>query len=350
MNVVGLMSGTSGDGVSAALVEVGRGRPRVLATRTTPYPPALRRRVLELPRAGAAELCEMSVILGEAFAAAARPFARRAQLVGSHGQTVWHIPGRASLQIGEPAVIAAATGLPVVSDFRPADIAAGGQGAPLVPFADRMLFARRGRSVAVLNIGGIANVTWLGADGRVAAFDTGPGNCLMDAAARRFLGKPFDRDGARARRGRPDLALLAGWLRHPWFRTPPPRSTGRELFSDDWLERRGRTGADDLLATLARFTAFTLASHTLACGRPDDVLVGGGGWRNRFLIQLLEDRFGHPLRPTDDAGVPWDAREAAAFALLAWAHVKGIPANIATGGRPAVLGKYSAPSTEGSPG
>ena len=341
MRILGLMSGTSGDGVSAALIEAGRGRPRLLAHRNLPFPAALRRWILDLPRANAPALCEANVRLGEAFGAAARAMSREADLIGSHGQTVWHIPGRASLQLGDASVIAAQTGLPVVSDFRPADIAAGGQGAPLVPFADRALFAKPGKDIAVLNIGGIANLTWLGADGKVTAFDTGPGNCLLDGAARRFLKKPFDRGGAAARKGKPDLALLNRWLEHPWFSLPPPKSTGREMFDNSWIPKRGR--AEDVLAALTRLTSITLASQVLACGRPEEILVGGGGWKNRFLIEQLEECLGVPLRPTDDAGVPWDAREAAAFALLAWAFTKRIPANIATGGRPAILGRLTLP-------
>ena len=342
MKILGLMSGTSCDGLSMALVDAGRGRPRVLEHASVAWPAAFRRRLLALPRATAAEICEANVAIGEAFGKAARGLAKKADVIGSHGQTVWHVPGKASLQVGEPSVIAALTGKPVVADFRPADIAAGGQGAPLVPFSDRLFFANKNIDVAVLNIGGIANVTWLGRDGRVAAFDTGPGNCLLDAAARRFLGKPYDRDGATARRGKVDFGLLEKWLAHPWFEAPPPKSTGRELFGDAWVPKRGKPA--DILATLTRLTAITLASQTLACGRPAEILVGGGGWRNRFLIEGLETLFGVPLRPTDDHGVPSDAREAAAFALLAWAFVKRIPANIATGGRPAVLGRLSIPS------
>ncbi len=341
MRFLGLMSGTSCDGLSMALVEAGAGRPRVLEHGSVAWPAAFRKRLLALPGARAPELCEANVAIGEAFGKAARGLAKKADVIGSHGQTVWHVPGKASLQIGEPSVIAAITGRPVVADFRPADIAAGGQGAPLVPFADRMFFGSKKHDVAVLNIGGIANVTWLGRDGRVTAFDTGPGNCLLDAAARRFLGKPYDRDGATARRGKVNFPLLEKWLAHPWFEAPPPKSTGRELFSDAWVPKRGKPA--DILATLTRLTAITLASQTLACGRPAEILVGGGGWRNRFLIEGLETLFGVPLRPTDDHGVPWDAREAAAFALLAWAFVKRVPANIATGGRPAILGRLSLP-------
>jgi anhydro-N-acetylmuramic acid kinase len=342
MRVLGLMSGTSCDGISAAVVEMRGSRPAVVASRAFPYPSAVRARLLALPRAGAEELCLANVAIGRLFGRAARVLARGCDLVGSHGQTVWHLPGRASLQLGEASEIAAAAGLPVVSDFRPADIAAGGQGAPLVPFADRLFFERRNENIGVLNLGGLANVTWLGRDGRVAAFDTGPGNCLLDAAARRLLGKPYDAGGATARRGTPDARFLGRRLRHPWFRTPPPKSTGRELFDDSWIPRRGRPR--DVLATLAELTAASVASQLDAwCGRPGRVFVGGGGWKNRHLVSRLEAHLGLPLRPTDDAGVPWDAREAAAFALLAWAFHRRIPANIATGGAPAVLGRLSLP-------
>lgn len=338
MRILGLMSGTSADGLSMAVVEAGRGRPRVLDHGEEPFSPADRRFLLALPSATAPDLCAAGVRVAELFAKGARRLARGCALAGSHGQTVWHIPGRASLQIGDGCTIAARLGLPVVSDFRAADIAAGGQGAPLVPFADRLLFARPRRSVAVLNIGGIANITWIGRRGEVAAFDTGPGNCLLDAAARSLLGRAFDPGGRTARRGRPDLAWLTARLRHPYFAQPPPKSTGRELFDAGWVPRGS---APDVLATLARLTAASLGSALFALGPVDDVYVGGGGWKNRFLIELIEEHAGIPLRPTDDAGVPSDAREAAAFALLAWAHHRRIPANIATGGRPAILGKLS---------
>jgi anhydro-N-acetylmuramic acid kinase len=337
MRALGLMSGTSADGVSAAVVETGPPL-RVLEYRTLGFPPATRRRILALRDAAAGELCEANFWLGEIFARAARRMRTAYEVIGSHGQTVFHVPGSSTLQLGEPCVIAERTGRTVVADFRPRDIAAGGQGAPLVPHFDRRVFGgRRGR--ALLNIGGIANVTFPD-DG--TAFDTGPGNCLLDEAVRRMGRGDFDRGGRIAARGRVDLRLLDRWLRHPYFAKRPPKSTGRELFAWDFV---GAKPTADVVATLTCLTARTIAEAVRRWGPPglQEVVVSGGGVYNRTLLDHLRWLLwpAQP-RPSTVYGLHPLAKEPAAFALLAVDTLRAAPNNVpsATGARrPVVLGK-----------
>jgi anhydro-N-acetylmuramic acid kinase len=363
------MSGTSADGIDAALVEIeGAGettRARLLAFLTHPYDADLRARVLGAGEVLTAELLDLHYRLGEEFAAAAlrvlEPARRQGlavHLVGSHGQTVRHRPraggpgGRAAtLQIGEPAVIAERTGLPVVADFRPRDVAAGGEGAPLVPLVDWLLFRAGGRVRACLNLGGIANVTVLDAAvERVRAFDLGPANMPLDAvvAAWTHGAEPFDRDGARAATGRIDAGLLAELLAHPFLALPPPKSTGRETFGRPFVEPllvrfRGREA--DLLATLTRFVADGVADGLRRFGPPrlEEVLVSGGGARNRTLMAALADGLAPAaVRSVEAVGMDPDAKEAMAFAVLANETLFGHPGNLpgATGAAgPRVLGK-----------
>src|SRR5262245_35338205 len=313
--IVGLISGTSADGVDAALVEVeGAGedlRVRVLEFVSRPYAPPLRDRVVAAGEASAPALLDLHYELGEVFAEAAGALidvARRrglaVHLIGSHGQTARHHPRAdgthgqaATLQIAEPAIIAERTGLPVVADFRPADVAAGGEGAPLVPLVDWLLFRLAGRTRACLNIGGIANATVLPpAAAGVHAFDLGPGNMPLDIVVQAWTrgAETFDRDGVRATRGRIDPDLLARLLAHPYFALPPPKSTGREAFGAPFVAPllpafAGREA--DLLRTLTRFVAEGIADglHRWA-GRPvDEVMVSGGGARNpRLMADLAE--------------------------------------------------------------
>jgi anhydro-N-acetylmuramic acid kinase len=374
--IVGLMSGTSADGTDAALCEIaGAGaalRARVLAHLTIPFPRPLRERIYALADADASELCEMNVLLGETFAEAVLAVCKAAaleprdvHLVGSHGQTAAHRPrsaGRigATLQIGEAAVIAERTGLPVVSDFRVRDVAAGGEGAPLVPLIDQLLFRVPGVRRAIQNIGGIANVTLVG-DNETVAFDTGPGNMALDAVARAASRgvDAYDVDGRRAARGQIDAALLAELHRHPFLAHPPPKSTGRELFGkpfvypllDRFAQRApsapGLSALDDLLATLTRFTAETIArayrEHLPA--PPDEIYLCGGGASNPTLRAHLTSLCAPvPVRDTDALGIPPKAKEAVAFAVLANETLFGHPGNVpratgARGGR--VLGKIS---------
>ena len=378
MRIVGLMSGTSLDGVDAALVEVtGEGigdvRTHVVHALTLPYDDARRAAIHDGIRAGTAEaLCGLHAELGEWLAEAVVRVCQAANVelssvdaVGSHGQTVWHRPpagGRrgATLQLGDAATIAERTGIAVVSDFRTRDIAAGGHGAPLVPWVDQLLFALPDRSRALQNIGGIGNVTRVpprDSDEPVFAFDTGPGNALIDAAVEIATGGKlnFDRDGRLAARGVVDESLLADLLRHPYFAAEPPKSTGREEFGRPFvaklvelLEPEGDQDWMDLVATLTELTARTIADAYQRWLIPrglDEVVLTGGGAKNPTLVARIAALL-DPLPLVDGAslGVDPEAKEAVAFAVLAWAHLRGIPANLpsATGAAgPRVLGSFT---------
>jgi anhydro-N-acetylmuramic acid kinase len=372
------MSGTSLDGIDAALVEVnGTGeddvRARLVRALTVEYDESRREAIHAAIVSGSAEaLCGLHADLGEWLAEAALRVCAEADVplsdvdaIGSHGQTVWHRPPSAdrrgaTLQLGDPATIAERTGCAVVSDFRTRDVAAGGQGAPLVPWVDRVLFAAEGKSRALQNVGGIGNVTWVPPKGSrepVFAFDTGPGNALIDAAVELATDgrHAFDRDGRLAARGDPDVALLADLLRHPYFAAPPPKSTGREEFGRPFVARlveatrpEGDRDWLDLVATLTELTARTIADAYRRWVLPrgvDEVVVTGGGARNPTLMARLRALL-DPLPVLDGSalGIDPDAKEAVAFALLAWAHLRGLPANVpeATGARgPRVLGSYT---------
>lgn len=376
--VVGLMSGTSADGTDGALCEIsGAGestRARVLSHVTVPFPRPLRERIYALGNADAGELCDMDVLLAEtfaeaAFAACAAAGARMedVHLVGSHGQTAVHHPRSAgkygaTLQIGEAAVIAERTGRPVVSDFRVRDVAAGGEGAPLVPLVDHLLFRAPGKRRAIQNIGGIANVTLVRERAsEIVAFDNGPGNMALDSTARAASrgAEPYDVDGRRAARGRIDQAVLAELHRHPYLAQRPPKSTGRELFGKGFvyplLDRfgvrppsvPGGSPFDDLLATLTRFTAEAIArsygEHLPAY--PDEIYVCGGGAANPTLMAHLTELCAPAtVKDTGALGVDPKAKEALAFAVLANETLFGHAGNVpqATGARgPRVLGKLS---------
>lgn len=367
--VVGLMSGTSVDGIDAVLVELTHSgiqtRHEILAFGTTALPDGLRREVFGLFAAEASldALCRVNFALGEAFAEAALDIIKQAglkpaavDLIGSHGQTVRHLPvDGATLQIGEAAVIAARTGVVTIADFRPADMAVGGEGAPLVPLVDRLLFAHPGQGRLLLNIGGIANITVLPADGGEGlAFDLGPGNMLIDAAVAHFSNarERYDRDGERAARGRVDQVLLAELLHHDFLRREPPKSTGREEFGVAMLAdilRRGAWEEDELVATL---TAFTVQSIAEGINRfcPADcagLWVAGGGVHNPQIMTGLQKALPDlAVASLSELGVDPDAREALTFAVLANETLMGHPGNVpaATGARrPAVLGKVALP-------
>jgi anhydro-N-acetylmuramic acid kinase len=376
MRVIGPMSGTSADGVDAALVEWpddSEARPfTLLAFREEPMPSELQARIHRLAAGrvpgGSAlrELARLDVEIGERFAQAATSVASSAGVplsevdaIASHGQTVAHHPeDRATLQIGDPSVVAERTGCTTVADFRPRDVAAGGEGAPLAPFFHLAAFGDHAESRVALNLGGIANVTWLPAGGRpedVIAFDVGPANALLDGVVQRVSGgtERFDQAGRRALRGRTDVDLLERLLDDDFLRRPPPKSTGRERYglaeaealADDW-ERAGRD-PDDLIATLAAFTSEAVAR---ACrdfladfSKLGRVLVGGGGARNPALLSGLAERLpGVAVEPFDEAGVPADAAEAMAFSLMGRNALLGIPNHLprCTGAsRPTVLGE-----------
>lgn len=386
MRVIGLMSGTSLDGVDAALVEVEGEtvddvRIDTRAFVTLPLGEERREAVHRGIVAGTAEsLCGLHADLGEWLAEAALRVCAEAGIdpatvdaVGSHGQTVWHRPptdGRrgATLQLGDAATIAERTGIAVVSDFRTRDVAAGGQGAPLVPWTDRVLFSHPERTRALQNLGGIGNVTRLprrGDDAPVLAFDTGPGNALIDAAVELATAgrHTFDRDGVLAARGTVDEALLADLLRHPFFAAEPPKSTGREEFGRPFVMRLAeavRPEGDrdwlDVIATLTELTARTVADAYRRWLLPlglDEAIVTGGGARNPTLVGRIGELLAPlPVHDGSVLGVDPEAKEAVAFALLAWAHLRGIPANVpsATGAAgPRVLGSLTPGAPRATP-
>ncbi|MEK7865170.1 MAG: anhydro-N-acetylmuramic acid kinase [Planctomycetota bacterium] len=362
---VGLMSGTSADAVSAVVARLSerglRASARILAEVHVPYPEPVRRRILAAQRSRLSDVCELSFEVGEAFAAAANRAIRRAgtrpHFVASHGQTIRHVPRGptpSTLQVGHGSVIAARTGLPVVSDFRPADIAAGGEGAPLVPLADEAFFRAPGRTRVLLNLGGIANVTVLPADGSPAwGFDTGPANGPLDETIRRWSrGRiAYDADGEMARLGEVDTRLLGRLLADPYFRRRPPKSTGKERFGAALAARlasRGRR-VESILATLVELAACSVADAIERFVRPapEEVIASGGGCLNGFLLQRIRARLAPlPVETSDVLGVPVLAREALAFAYLGWRTLRGLPGNLpgATGARrPAVLGVIALP-------
>ncbi|MCJ7630007.1 MAG: anhydro-N-acetylmuramic acid kinase [Longimicrobiales bacterium] len=397
MKLLGLMSGTSLDGIDAALLEVEEvlqgpevATPSLLASlkwellafRTRPFSPDERRAIQETMTSGRArEIALLHTRLGEWFASAALEFLTEEGVppesvsgLGSHGQTIWHEPPQAevrgaSLQIGCPATWAERTGIDVVSDFRSRDLAAGGHGAPLVPWADRIFFSSPHGPRAIQNLGGMANVTWLPRatdPAPILAFDTGPGVALLDGAMELATAgaKTFDEGGALAGQGRISEGLLERLLAHPFFRQAPPRSTGRELFGSTMLNEivdgfGKETGVElvpgsalqgwpDLLATLTALTARSIGESYRRWVLPrgvDELFLMGGGSRNPVLFEAIREELS-PLdvRPGESLGMDPDAREAAAFALLAWAHLMGIPANVpeATGSRgPRVLGSLT---------
>lgn len=357
MRAIGLMSGTSADGIDVAAVDAGHRRGpddrtsfRLLHFATLPFAPALRARLLasaSVPDTSVATLGELHVETGEAFAAAVIDATRAwalelgsVDVIGSHGHTAYHEPStRVTMQIGAPSIIAARTGITCVADFRAADLAAGGEGAPLVPFVDRELFAAADEYRACLNIGGIANVTLLpddaaGGSDAARAFDTGPGNMVIDACVRLATdgAEDFDRDGAAAARGTPSHVLLDELLDDPYFAHPGPKSTGRErygaAFAAHVWERGRELGLhhDDVIATVTALTARTIAAQLpRACRR---VIVSGGGADNPTLMRMLQDAIGRPpaharLDRSDEHGVPAAAKEAIAFALLACRTLAG---------------------------
>ncbi len=375
MNVIGLMSGTSADGVDAAVVEICGAPPGLSVTLRSfacvPYDAEQRAQIFELfdPPTGTVDrICQANFRIGEWFAEAALRAIEQAglspheiDLIGSHGQTIYHAVGedvklKSTLQIGEAAVIAARTGITTVADFRVADVAAGGQGAPLTSYVDWLLLRHPTVARSVQNIGGIANVTYLppgdDSDG-VLAFDTGPGNMLIDDAVRRAtaLRQTFDRDGRLAAQGEVDDRLLGELMAHPYLAAPPPKTTGREQFGaalglEIWERAQSRgLSSVDVIATLTAFTAASIAdAHVRLLPRmPEEIILGGGGASNPVLVDMLRRRLSPARVLTHEAiGLSSDAKEAVAFAILAYEAIHGRPGNLptCTGARShTVLGK-----------
>jgi anhydro-N-acetylmuramic acid kinase len=384
MIVAGVMSGTSADGINVALVRIGergRGRPRhtnlytLLAHGEYPYPAPVRRAILSMMNAESArvaDLARLNFLLGELYADAIADTIRKHRvkldLVGCHGQTLYHqgtaqpFLGRklaVTWQTGEGAVIAARLGVPVVSDFRPADMAAGGKGAPLVPFLDYALYRDPRIGRIAQNIGGIANLTAIPLNAKpeqVIAFDTGPGNMVMDAMTEKLFAKRYDRDGRIAASGRVLDEVVAHFMKASFFRQAPPKTAGREEFgagfAKSFLRRCGRTDKRDVVATATAFTAHSIADAVqrfvlLKRERFQEMVVSGGGAKNPTLMAMLRNELvplGIALRFSDEFGVPTEAKEAVAFAVMAYETWHRRPSNVpsATGAkRPAILGKIS---------
>lgn len=341
--IAGLMSGTSLDGVDGVLAEFPPEAGRLLAHAHVPFADDLRQELASLNHPGPAELARSAVAaiaIADRYAECAASLLRQAgvgaaqvRALGCHGQTVRHQPRAGyTLQLLNAARLAEASGIAVVCDFRSRDVAAGGQGAPLAPAYHRAAFARAGETRCVINIGGIANLTILHADGRTEGFDTGPGNALMDAWCQRCQGKRFDADGAWAARGKPLPDLLQRLLAEPYFRLPYPKSTGREDFNRQWLERAltGNEAPADVQATLLALTARSIADAVLRAA-PDgrNLFLCGGGARNSTLRRELAACLpGRAIGLTDDLGVPAEQVEAAAFAWLARRCLAGLPGNV----------------------
>lgn len=385
--VVGLMSGTSVDGIDAALVEIGgtdeAPEVRLVAFEDRPWPEKVREQIFPLFRPETATVDKigyMNFLMGEIYAQSVASVVEKAgltladiDLIGSHGQTIWHAPEVCdkdgfpvifTVQIGEGSVIAARTGVPTVSDFRVADMAVGGQGAPLVPFSEYLLYRRPGETILLQNIGGIGNMTVLPGDEgpeAVYAFDTGPGNMIIDAVVSALTGgeKTYDAGGAMASEGKVDQELLAMLQQDPYYSMPLPKTTGRELFGVQYVEKildyqreHGLSDAD-LLATVTDLTAWSIvdgyARYVLPKRQATELVVGGGGSYNATLLGFLRERFapyGVKVRTQEDLGWSSDAKEAVAFAIMADCCVREKPNVLpsVTGAKAAaIMGKISLP-------
>jgi anhydro-N-acetylmuramic acid kinase len=366
LQVLSLMSGTSVDGTDAVLARFEQGggmlRWEVVDRTTTAFDPALRERLLRAIEPGGADavaLTQLHAEVGEAYADLCADVVGRhhVDLIGLSGQTVYHIPRLepergwrtiSTLQVGEPSRVLERVRVPVVADFRQSDLAAGGQGAPMVSFGDLKLFGAPGVARAVQNLGGIGNVTWLPADGdpdRVLAFDTGPANCLVDEAVAATTGAAYDAEGRLAAAGRVDEALLARLLDHPYLRLAPPKTTGREVFTLREMLPEGPSGwrPADLVATLTAYTARTVGDAYRTWVAPhglDEVLLAGGGALNPTLVAMLRAELpGVPVRTFEDLGWRAKDRETLAFGVMAYAAWYGLPNTLpsATGARRAVV-------------
>lgn len=343
---IGVMSGTSLDGVDVVLAAINENLVAQQASLTYPIPLAIKEDILAICQGQQLTLSQLGRLdtrLGRLFADAVQALMAQEKLqaadiiaIGCHGQTVWHEPtGDAphTLQIGDNNQIAARTGVTVVGDFRRRDMALGGQGAPLVPAFHHALLAHPVERRMVLNIGGIANLSLLAPGVPVRGYDTGPGNMLMDAWIWRQCGKPFDKDAQWASEGKVVLPLLQDMLSDPWFALPAPKSTGREYFNYGWLSqylaRYPGLRAQDVQTTLAELTAVSISEQVLLSGGCERLLVCGGGARNPLLMARLAALLpGTEVSTTDEAGISGDDMEALAFAWLAWRTLAGLPGNL----------------------
>lgn len=386
-HVVGMMSGTSVDGVDAALVEISgtdsEPKVKLLAFENKPYPPQVREKIFSLftpANATVDKVGYMNFLLGEIYAKSALSVIEKAgmkleeiDVIGSHGQTIWHapipespdgIPVAYTVQIGEGSVIAERTGILTVSDFRVADMAAGGQGAPLVPFSEYLLYRREKETILLQNIGGIGNMTVMPAGAKprdVFAFDTGPGNMIIDAVISAVTGgeKTYDAGGETAAKGKVCNALLDILKEEPYYRQPLPKTTGREHFGVQYTEKilswwkENPILVEDLLATVTDLTAYSIADayerYVLPKYRASEIIVGGGGSYNATLLRFMKERFaphGVAVRTQEDLGLSSDAKEAVAFALMADCCMRGkantLP-SVTGAEHPAVMGKISQP-------
>ena len=377
--VVGLMSGTSVDGVDVSVVEIeGSGKSTKIKTigwRSFPFEDGVRNLILKnsVPETSRVdEICRLNFLLGQIYVDSIFKTLdelgikiSQIDLIGTHGQTIQHLPGkfdmygysvRSTLQIGEPSVIAKLTGVLTVGNFRAGDIAVGGEGAPLVPYFDYVVFSSDKLNRCLLNIGGIANFTVLkkGADVEdVIAFDTGPGNMVIDALVRRFFNKNYDKDGKIASSGKVSQELLKKMSEHPYISRKPPKSTGREEFGSEfvnWIINEARSlslDPEDIIATASEFTVYAIYKNYELFVKPkvkiDEIIISGGGAHNKFLVDKLSEYFKVPVKLSDEFGVSADAKESICFAVLANEAVSGNFANICSvtgASRRTILGSF----------
>ena len=375
LRVCGLMSGTSVDGIDAAIVDINDASAKVVTFNTYPYPAQVRKAIFGIFQEQSVrieDICHLNFVIGEVFANSVLKLCKNKNislnsidLIGSHGQTIFHNPKgtkfgrklvRSTLQIGEPSVIAHRTGITTVADFRPKDMAANGQGAPLVPYADFFLFHDKKLCRAIQNIGGIANVTYLPANctlNDVIAFDTGPGNMVMDFLVSHITGgkQTYDKNGKIASKGNINKKLLNELLENPYFKNKPPKTTGREEFGNNYSVKllqnalNKKIANDDIIATACALTAESIARayRRFLPKMPDEMILCGGGFRNKTLVNMLQEKLSEvKILTTDDFGINPDAKEALSFAILAYATIKGRPNNVpgATGAEKGlILGK-----------
>lgn len=378
VKVIGLMSGTSADGIDAVLVEINKKNLKVkeLLFKTFPYPEKLKHKILQVSTASNPnldEILQLNFALGEYFSEAALKLLKGSKykignvdLISSHGQTIRHLPQltesfgkkiRATFQIAEPSVIAKRTKVITVADFRPADIAAGGQGAPLVPYPHFLLFGESKKGIAILNIGGIANITvWSGNSSQTTAFDTGPGNMLLDFLMNKLFQRDFDRNGRVALSGKACLALLKWSLKHPYFSKRPPKSSGREEFGENFARKflsqaqKLKINQTDIITTAGELTVQAVFLAYLKFIKPKfkvhEMLLSGGGEKNLYFKKRLKEILKPvKVKSVNIKGLNPDSLEAVSFALLGYLAILGKPGNLAstTGGKPTILGKICLP-------